>query len=208
MSEKRKSGYEIGQDFHALMSLINELTESEREITEEDDKFLKEEAARIGGDIKEKINGCCKLVKNCEIEASIAEAEKDALKGQVERLTKRANARLNIAKRVKNCVIGYLMDTIGEKKIKTELFSVGYQNTAKSVKEVTGFFNPDLIPSEFLKREINPTAIKNAIEDGRLFEKTEDEIEKNPLLKGKLYFKDGKELKGVSYTGNSTLVIR
>ena len=209
MAEKRMTGYAIGEEFKALFSLADEIAESERDITEEDEQYLKEEAKRIGGDFTNKINGCCKLVKNLEMEADVAEAEKNALKGQVERLTKRANARLNVAKRVKNCVIGYLMDLIGEKKIKTELFSVQYQNTQKSVKEVDGFFNPDLIPSEFLKREINPAAVKKAIEEGRLYEKTEEEIKKNPLLKGKLFFKsDNKELPYVSYLGNQAIYIR
>ena len=190
------------------MSLIDELTESEREITEEDEKFLNEETMRIGGDIKDKINNCCKLVKNCEIEASIAEAEKDAIKGQVERLTKRANARLNVAKKVKYCVIGYLMSLLKQKKINTELFTVYYQNNQKSVQEVTGFFNPDLIHNEFLKREINPTAVKRAIEEGRLFVKTDEEVEKNPLLKGKIFYPDGTVMEGVLYTGGQCLVIR
>jgi len=221
MAEKRKSGYEIGEDFKALWSLIDEFNELERELTEEDDKRIKEEIDKIineeiinsYSDFKDKLNNCCKLVKNCEIEADIAIAEKDSLKEQSERLMKRANARLNIAKRVKNGTVSYLMDLLISKglleknKFKSELFTVYYRNNQKSVQEVKGFFNPDQIPNEFLKRKINPTAIKNAIEEGRLFTKSDEEVEKNPLLKGKLFFKDGRELKGVSYTGGQSLVI-
>lgn len=215
MAEKRLTSYELGQEFNALKSLIDEITDQERELSEDDDKFLKEETNRIGGDIKDKINGVCKMIKNLKMEADIIEAEKNALKEEMDRLSKRAKSRANIVSRVKSNVLGYLMDTIGLKKIKTELFSVNYQPTQKTVKPIEGFFNPDLIPVDFLDRAISSTKVKKAIEEGRLYEKyeryTEGEKKKNPLDKGKLFYrdKDGEqELKHVTYLGGEALYIR
>jgi len=209
MAEKRLTAYELGKEWDALLSLVNELTNPEtgetRELTDEEKAYLAECTNQIGQDIKQKIDGICKVYKNFKMEAEIAEAEKTALSGELDRLRKRAQARINEANRIKS-LIAYLMDKVGMKKVKTDLFTASWQNTQKSLDTVTGFFNPDNIPIEFLTRDINRKAIKEAIDEGRLYEKTE-----NPLDRGKLFYKEnGKEkhLLGVSYLGGETLVIR
>jgi len=212
MPEKRLTAYELGQEWSALESLIYGLTDPEtgetRELTDAEKNYLEEQIEKIGGDIKAKINGICKVFKNLKMEAEIAEAEKSTLKGELDRLSKRAKARCNEADRVK-FLASMLLDKIKERKMKTELFTVYYQPTQESVKEDIGFFNPDKIPVEFLHREINKTAVKKAIDDGRIYRKDEKEF---PLLKGKLYYKNDSgqemELVGVSCTGGETLIIR
>jgi len=208
MPEKRLTAYELGQEWTALVSLINDLTDPEtgetRELTEAEKAYLTEQIDKIGNDIKLKIDGICKVFKNIKMEAEIAEAEKNALKGEYDRLSKRAKARLNEADRVKG-LVALLMDKVGEKKIKTNLFTAYYQSTQKGIDEIKGFFNPDKIPVEFLKREISRDAVKKAIEDGRLYEK------ETPQDKGKLFYKENgaeKYLYGVSYLGGETLIIR
>jgi len=208
MPEKRLTAYELGQEWSALVSLINDLTDPEtgetRELTEAEKSYLTEQIDKIGNDIKLKIDGVCKVFKNIKMEAEIAEAEKNALKGEYDRLSKRAKARLNEADRVKS-LVALLMDKTGEKKIKTNLFTAYYQSTQKGIDEIKGFFNPDKIPVEFLKREISRDAVKKAIEAGRLYEK------ETPQDKGKLFYKENgaeKYLYGVSYLGGETLIIR
>jgi len=209
--EKRLTAYELGQEWSALVSLISDLTDPEtgetRELTDAEKAYLTEQIDKIGADIKVKINGICKVFKNIKMEADIAEAERSALQGEIDRLSKRAQARKNESDRVKG-LICLLLDKIKEKKMKTELFTVYYQSTQKSVDEVKGFFNPDKIPVEFLKREISKSAVKKAIEEGRLYEKDGKEF---PLSRGKLFYKENgteKALEGVSYLGGETLVIR
>jgi len=211
MPEKRLTAYELGQEWSALISLVSDLTDPEtgetRELSENEKNYLLEQADKIGGDIKTKINGICKVFKNIKMEADIAEAEKNALQGEIDRLSKRAQARKNESDRVKS-LICLLLDKIKEKKMKTELFTVYYQSTQKGIDEVKGFFNPDKIPVEFLKREISRSAVRKAIEEGRLYEKDNKEF---PLSRGKLFYKDNgteKALEGVSYLGGETLVIR
>jgi hypothetical protein len=210
-SEKRLTAYELGQEWSALLSLVNELTDPEtgvtRELTEAEKAYLAEQTDKIGTDIKVKMDGICKVYKNIRMEAEIADAERKTLKDEMDRLSRRAQARNNEADRVKG-LIAYLMDKVGMKKVKTELFTAGWQPTQKCVSEVTGFFNADKIPVEFLTREINKSAVKKAVEEGRLYEKDE---ETDPLARGKLFYMDGgeeKTLSGVSYLGGSALVIR
>jgi len=201
--------YEITADCKALESLINEETDSEtgelRELSESELSELIAWLEENKQNLETKFNNIYKVYCNKKAEADIAEAEKNALKAEMDRLRKRAEARLNEAGRIKG-LIGYALDRLGLKKYKTALFSIGYQATRKTAKPVVGFFNADLIPAEFLKRELSPFAINKAIEEGRLYEKTD-----NPLNKGKLFYRDenGEQvLKGVTYSGSETLVLR
>jgi len=208
MNNKILTAYELGEEWDALLSLLNDLTDEEtgetRELTEEEKAFFEEETNKIGGDIKYKMDGLCKVFKNYKMKAEIAEAEKNSLKSEMERLSKRAKARENEANRVKYW-IGYLMDKVGLKNIKTDLFSASFQSTAKSAKPIDGFFNADNIPVKLLKRELSSSAIKEAIKDGWLYEK--EGIENRTKL---FYMENGQEklLKGVTFIGSEFLMIR
>jgi hypothetical protein len=210
MAEKRMTVYEIGGEWNALLSLLDELTDPEtgetRELTDDEKIYFTRVAEEIGESIKSKADGIYKVYCNKKIEAEIADAEKNALKAEMERLRKRALARTNESARVKG-LLAYLMELVQMRKIKTEIFSAGWQSTQKSVKTVDGFFDPDLIPKEYLKREINPTAVKEALETGILYEKDDD-----LKYRGKLFYNDEagheQELKYVTYLGGETLVIR
>jgi diadenosine tetraphosphate (Ap4A) HIT family hydrolase len=201
--------YEITADYKALENLIAGMTDPEtgetREFTDEEKAELTAWANEIEGNFENKFNNIYKVYCNKNAEAEVAEAERNTLKNEMDRLKKRANARLNEASRIKN-LIGYAMDRLKMKKLKTTLFSIGYQATRKTAKPVAGFFKLDEIPVEYLKRELSPSAINEAINEGRLYEKTS-----NPLDSGKLFYRDENgehELKGVAYTGGETLVIK
>jgi hypothetical protein len=201
--------YDITKDYKALENLVNEMTDTEtgetREFTDEEKMELTAWADEIGCNFENKFNNIYKVYRNKKAESDIAEEEKNTLEAEMDRLRKRAKARINETIRLKG-LIGYALDRLKLKKYKTALFSIGYQATRKSAKPVEGFFNPDEIPVEFLKRELSPTAINKAVEEGRLYEKSD-----NPLNKGKLFYRDenGEQvLKGVNYSGGETLVIR
>jgi hypothetical protein len=202
------STYELGKEYDSLVSIVNELTNEDgetRELAGQEMEIVSKWFDELADSVEVKINNICKFITNKKSEFKMAKAEKDALKDEYERLGKREKARENEINRLKG-LLGFLMDKLGIQKYKTALFSIGYQATRKSAKPVEGFFNPDEIPVEFLKRELSPTAINKAIEEGRLYEKND-----NPLNKGKLFYRDenGEQaLKGVSYLGSDTLVIR
>jgi len=207
--KKRMTIYEITADYKALENLLDEMTDPEtgetRKFTDEEKAELTKWTDEIQGNFEAKFNGIYKVYCNKKAEAEIAIAEKNAMKAEMDRLSKRANARENEAERLK-MLIGYAMDKLKMDKLKTGLFSIGYQATKKSAKPVEGIFKPDEIPVEYLKRELSQSSINEAIKEGRLYEKTVD-----PLDKGKLFYMDenGEQvLKGVSYLGGKTLVIR
>jgi hypothetical protein len=122
----------------------------------------------------------------------------------MDRLSKRAKARENEADRLKS-LLWFAFDSLKMQKFKTELFSAGIQNTRKSARPVLGFFNPDEIPSAYLKRELAASVITEAVKTGQLYEK------EGPENITKLFYRNDAgehELKGVSYVQGTTLVIR
>ena len=200
--------YEISNDYRALVSLLESMTDPEtgetREFTEDEKKFFTEGFNECGENFRSKFDNIYKVYRNFMAQAEVADAEKAALQDEMDRLRKRAKARENEANRIKG-LIAYGMEIIKERKIKTDLFSCYWKKNPKSAKENSDF-NVEKIPSFVLKKELSGNMIKKSLEDGVLYEKDD------PQFKGKLFYKDdtGYEtiLKGVSYLGSESLVIR
>jgi hypothetical protein len=201
--------YTVLSDIRALQSLINGLTDEEtgetRDLTEEENRAFVGWVQENEGNFTEKFDNTCRYYKNLKAEAAVAAAERDALKDEMARLSKRAGARENEADRVRG-LVWYALDALKMRKFKTALFSAGIQGSRKTAKPSPSF-NPDDIPAAYLKRELSPSAVAEAVKSGALYEK------EGPLNYGKLFYRDGagggeRELKGVVYAGGSTLVIR
>lgn len=208
--------FNIVGDIKTLSALIESLTDEEtgetRELTDEEkqifESWVKEESEAFDS----KFDKICKFFKNLKATASVAQAERDALKDEMDRLSKRAKARENEAGRVKD-LLWFAFDALGMKKHKTALFSAGIQNTAASVKTDSSF-DIAKIPSWLYKEpELSATKIKEALVSGRLFQKPDSE---NPLERDMVFYKDrsyaGEEeiyaLPGVHYAQGTTLVVR
>ncbi|MDR2049696.1 MAG: siphovirus Gp157 family protein [Treponema sp.] len=199
--------YGIISDIRALQSLIDGLTDEEtgetREATGEEKQAFLEWVNESEANFTEKFNNTCRFFKNLQARAKVAAAEKDALRAEMDRLSKRARARENEADRLKS-LLWFALDSLNTKKFKTALFSACIQNTRKSARP-TSVFNPDEIPAAYLKRELAPAAIAEAVKAGELYEK------EGPENTTKLFYRDGAgehELKGVSYIQGTALVIR
>jgi hypothetical protein len=199
--------YNIVGDIRALIKLaegaVDEETGEAVPISDDDRKTIAEWFEQSEKDFNGKFDNICKFRKNLQAAAEVAAAERDTLKAEMERLSKRAKATEAKADRMKALIL-YAFEKMKIKKHKTELFSAGIQATAESAKPTT-MFNADLIPSEYLKRELAASKVKEAVQSGKLTRK------EGPLDRGKLfYLKDGEEteLKGVAYLGGETLVIR
>ena len=200
--------YEVVTDCKTLENLINEETDPEtgelRNISDEEKEAFLEWIKETEQNLETKMNNIYKVLSNKKAEAEVAEAERKALKDEMDRLSKRAKSRENEANRIKS-LLDFALSVLQLKKYKTPLFSVGYQATAKSVRTDTSF-NADNIPVEFLKRELSASAIKDAVSEGRLFEKDD------PLYRGKLFYLNDKSqeamIEGVSYLAGESLVVR
>jgi hypothetical protein len=199
--------YNIVGDITALIKLaegaVDEETGEVTPVSDDDRKTIAEWFEQSEKDFNGKFDNICKFRKNLQADAEVAAAERDALKAEMDRLSKRAKATEAKADRMKALIL-YAFEKMKIKKHKTALFSAGIQATAEGAKPTT-MFNADLIPSEYLKRELAASKVKEAVQSGKLTRKD------GPLDRGKLfYLKDGEEteLKGVAYLGGETLVIR
>ena len=212
--------YSIVGDIKTLSALIDDMTDEEtgetRELTDEEKTtfavWVKEESEAFDS----KFDRICKFFKNLKANAATAQAERDSLKEEMDRLSKRAKARENEAGRIKD-LLWFAFDALGMKKHKTALFSAGIQATAASVKTDSSF-DIAKIPARYWKPpELSASAIKAGLESGELFQKPDAE---NPLDRDKVYYmKDDPSLDdpareievslpGIRYAQGSTLVVR
>ena len=204
--EKKKTMYEITGDLIELNKLMDDIVDENgepREPTEAELETMRDWFKTSEAEFKEKFDNYCKFIKNLQIEASVATAEKDAHKKEMDRLSKRSKAMENRAATVKN-LLWWCMDKLGLSKegFKTSLFSAKEQNTKGSIVELTTY-DYRKIPEEFLKQpELDRTAISQALKDGELIQKEGQENY------GKIFFRNGEVLEGLSYVQGKALYIR
>lgn len=204
--EKKKTMYEITGDLIELNKLMDDIVDEDgepREPTEAELETMRDWFKTSEAEFKEKFDNYCKFIKNLQIEASVATAEKEAHKKEMDRLSKRSKAMENRAATVKN-LLWWSMDKLGLSKegFKTSLFSAKEQNTKGSIVELTTY-DYRKIPEEFLKQpELDRTAISQALKDGELIQKEGQENY------GKIFFRNGEVLEGLSYVQGKALYIR
>ena len=204
--EKKKTMYEITGDLIELNKLMDDIVDENgepREPTEAELETMRDWFKTSEAEFKEKFDNYCKFIKNLQIEASVATAEKEAHKKEMDRLSKRSKAMENRAVTVKN-LLWWSMDKLGLSKegFKTSLFSAKEQNTKGSIVELTTY-DYRKIPEEFLKQpELDKTAITQALKDGELIQKEGQENY------GKIFLRNGEVLEGLSYVQGKALYIR
>jgi hypothetical protein len=187
--------YEITQDIRSLKVLVDSLEDEDgnpRDPSEEEKKTILDWIGQTEEAFRQKADNICKFVKNLTIEADIAEAERKAHKGELDRLSRTAKAREHKAQAVR-MILHEAMNILKMKKYKSALFSVNVQNTAKSAKMIDG--RP--VPPEWAKPlELDGAKVKAAVEDGALVS-----------IDNMLYTRSG-EKTGIAWLGGETVVIR
>ena len=198
--------YEIVGDVKALSALVESLTDEEtgevRELTDEDRATIMGWIEDQTDAFDEKFDRICKVYRNIRGQADVATAERDALKSEMDRLSKRAKARENEAERVKS-LLWYAMDALKKKKHKTPLFSATIQNTAASLKIGDSTHTPvsvsQHLPARFLKEpEVDGSLIREELKSGRW---TTNEV-------GAVLDAAGVVIPGLFFIPGQTMVIR
>lgn len=165
-----------------------------RELTQEEKETLNKWILANEETFKEKFDGYGKLIENLLIQSQIAKATRDTLKGELDRLTKRAKTAENRVEQLKNSLL-WAMKTMKIDSVKTALFSAKVGLSRGSVN--TDEADPNNIPLEFIKKEVSKSAIQDALKNGKLT-KTESG----------LILKNGEILEGLRFEQKETLTIR
>ena len=188
--------YEITSDLAAIDELFNSAVDENgepRPLTPEEEEFLKNELTCSSEQFAGKFDSYCGYMADLKRQSEEADGKRKSWKSEIDRLSARSKAFLNRRDSMKNYLF-FNMKSLGIEKYKTSLFSAGVQATPLSVTNNGKLKN---IPEEFLKpRELNTTAIKDAIKDGSI-----------KVIDGDLYF-NGEQLDGVRAEKGETLVIR
>jgi hypothetical protein len=195
--------YDISGDMLALNDLMESLVDENgdpREPTEEEISQMREWFEGSLVDFQNKIDNYCKFIKNLKIESADVDAERKNHKEELDRLSKRSKACENKAKNVQS-LLRWGMERLKMDKYKTKLFTLSIQNTQKSIDPLIGFDWHE-IPEELLKVEVDTGEIRKRLSAGTIITKDGDEN------RGKFFFDNGKEIKGVKWAQGTALVIR
>ena len=188
---KKATLYEITGDLIELNKLMENLVDENgepREPTEKELKTMKGWFTETYDAFKAKFDNYCKFIKNLQLSAANAEAEKQNFKAENSRLTKRATAYENRAKAVRN-LLRWGMERLHLQNFKSDVFTANIQNMGgKVIKIASTATQKDIsaLPEKYLKpREVDTKAILQDLKDGVLEER--DGIQNY----SKVFVKDG-----------------
>ena len=193
--------YEITGDMLTLEAILyNNLDDDGnlKEMSEEDRATVREWIGETEAALTAKTDSYGMFIRNIEQEIDELNGLIKTYDDEASRLRRRRTMRENLVARLKLHVQEALV-RLGMKKVKTTLFSFTRQNTAPSVKEQVNFDWKE-IPADYIKGELNKTAIKEAIKAG--------DITVGEGLKFGALFVGKDELPNVKYLGGETCVLR
>lgn len=147
------------------MANIYELTESIRLLWdlmdqgELDDDVLKDAMVNSQEDLKDKLEGYCKFIRQME-------SDVDGISVEIKRLQDRKAVLKNTIERSKKAM-QMAMETAGEKKVKGQIFTISIQANPESVVLDESYI--ENIPPEYLKvkdPEIDKAKLKEDLKNG------------------------------------------
>ena len=147
------------------MANIYELTESIRLLWdlmdqgELDDDVLKDAMMNSQEDLKDKLEGYCKFIRQME-------SDVDGISVEIKRLQDRKAVLKNTIERSKK-VMQMAMETAGEKKVKGQIFTISIQANPESVVLDESYI--ENIPPEYLKvkdPDIDKAKLKEDLKNG------------------------------------------
>ena len=147
------------------MANIYELTDSIRLLWdlmdqgELDDDVLKDAMMNSQEDLKDKLEGYCKFIRQME-------SDVDGISAEIKRLQDRKAVLKNTIERSKK-VMQMAMETAGEKKVKGQIFTISIQANPESVVLDESYI--ENIPPEYLKvkePDIDKAKLKEDLKNG------------------------------------------
>jgi len=196
--------YDIAEDLLSLNDLMESLVDENgepREPTEEEMQEMRKWFEVTQEELQNKFDSYCKFIKNLKLSSENADSERKNMKGELDRLAKRAKARENQMNAVQG-LLRWNLERLGIKTFKSDLFTANIQNGQKQVS-LASTAKIETLPEEFLKpRELDTVAVKDALKDGLLIQKEGAENY------GKVFTREGVEIKGLMVIQETNFIIR
>lgn len=132
--------YELNGEYMELMDMLE---------VEPDSEIIKDTLEALSGELDQKYEGYCKIIKEFEGRAK-------AIKGEIERLKEKMSSAEHAAKRLRNALFDSMQLT-ERKKIDGAVFTIYLKNNAPQLDKI-----PDILPGEYLIQQ-EPTIDKRKL---------------------------------------------
>lgn len=193
-----KKLYEITDDLKQIEDLfLNAVDENgePRDLTPEEDTFLKNCLDISVNEMKEKLEGYGKIISNLKFDADAIKAEADLVKKEYDRLSAKAKAAENRVISFKSYIL-WAFDTLKLDKVKTQSFTVFKKKNPLSLN--VDDVNVSSLDEKFITKTVSKSALQQAIKDGNLIVTDTGLVVKT----------DGELIEGLKATSSTSIQIR
>lgn len=193
----QKKLYEITEDLKQIEDLfLNAVDENgePRDLTPEEDNFLKECLTLSEDELKEKLEGYGKIIANLKFDADTIKAEADLIKKEYERLSAKAKAAENRVTSLKSYIL-WAFNTLQIDKVKTPSFTVFLKKNPLSLN--TDNVDVSKLDEKFIIKSVSKSALQQAIKNGDLV-----------VTDSGLVFADGEVIEGLTATSTTSVQVR
>lgn len=194
----QKKLYEITDDLKQIEDLFQNAVDENgeaRDLTPEEDTFLKECLSLSEDELKEKLEGYGKIIANLKFDADTIKAEADLIKKEYERLSAKAKAAENRVTSLKSYIL-WAFDALKLDKVKTQSFTVFKKKNPLSLN--TDDVNVSTLDEKYITKSVSKSALQQAIKDGSL-----TVTDSGLVLKS-----DGELVEGLKATSTTTIQVR
>jgi hypothetical protein len=190
--------YEITDDLKQIEDLFQNAVDENgepRDLTPEEDNFLKECLTLSEDELKEKLEGYGKIIANLKFDADTIKAEADLVKKEYDRLSAKAKAAENRVTSLKSYIL-WAFDTLKLDKVKTPSFTVFKKKNPLSLN--VDDVNVSTLDEKYITKSVSKSALQQAIKDGSL-----------TVTEGGLVLKqDGELIEGLKATSTTSIQVR
>lgn len=193
-----KKLYEITDDLKQIEDLFQNAVDENgepRDLTPEEDNFLKECLTLSEDELKEKLEGYGKIIANLKFDADTIKAEADLVKKEYERLSSKAKAAENRVTSLKSYIL-WAFDALKLDKVKTPSFTVFKKKNPLSLN--VDDVNVSTLDEKYITKSVSKSALQQAIKDGSL----------TVTDTGLVLKQDGELIEGLKATSTTSIQVR
>ena len=190
--------YEITDDLKQIEDLFQNAVDENgepRDLTPEEDNFLKECLTLSEDELKEKLEGYGKIIANLKFDADTIKAEADPVKKEYDRLSAKAKAAENRVTSLKSYIL-WAFDALKLDKVKTPSFTVFKKKNPLSLN--VDDVNVSTLDEKFVTKSVSKSALQQAIKDGSL----------TVTDSGLVLKQDGELIEGLKATSTTSIQVR